>query len=166
MDTYTLQTTLRTMLAPSVESLGLELVAVEWLGGRTGSLLRVSVDGPKGINADDCSRVSARISPLLDAEDPIPTRYNLEVSSPGIKRPIQRPEDFVRFEGYRAKVLLVDGLPRRRYTGQIMGLEDEELVMLVDGKTHHLALDTVIRTNLDLSLEEYQSLLEGRKHDQ
>ncbi|MEZ4241252.1 MAG: ribosome maturation factor RimP [Myxococcota bacterium] len=158
MDAMSLQRRIRALLEPTVEGLGYDLVAVEWTGDRSGRVLRLSIDGAEGIGADDCARVSNQVSPLLDTEDPIPTRYHLEVSSPGIDRPVQRREDFERFQGYRISLKLVEGPPRRRYVGALGPLEGDEVVVTVDGADHRIPLDLIERAHLVLDLEEYQKL--------
>lgn len=160
MDPVDLRHTIRELVEPSVTRAGFDLVAVEWLSSRSGPTLRLSIDKPGGVNADDCGVVTERISPLLDEADPIPGRYVLEVSSPGIERPVQRLEDFLRFVGFRVKIRLVEGPPRRRFTGVIARVEERDVVIEVDGAEHRLAFDTIERAHLDLTLEEYQSLAE------
>jgi ribosome maturation factor RimP len=157
MEAKALELRVRTLVEPAVERLGFDLVAVEW----NGRVLRLSIDAPGGVDADDCGRVSEQVSPMIDAEDPIPSRYTLEVSSPGIDRPVQRRSDFERFKGYRVKLQLSEGPPRRRYTGVIGPVEGDELVLSVDGAAHRIPLDLVERAHLSLTLEEYQSLAEG-----
>lgn len=167
MNALDLQHRVRALVEPSVERLGYDLVAVEWLGGSQGRLLRLSIEAPGGgITADDCARVSEAISPILDEDDPIDGPYHLEVSSPGIDRPVQRPEDFARFAGYRIKLRLVEGHPRRRYAGELRGLEDGDVVVRVDGVDHRVALESVQRANLVLDLDEYQKLAEAHHDDQ
>lgn len=163
MDATTLQAKVRTLLEGPIERLGFDLVAVEWVGDRRGSILRLSIDAPGGVDARDCVRVSHHVSPLLDADDPVHSAYNLEVSSPGIERPVQRAEDFERFQGYRVKIRLAEGPPRRRYTGTIGPIEDGELRILVDGAEHRVPLDLVERAHLVLTLDEYQQLAEGER---
>ncbi|MBX2798759.1 MAG: ribosome maturation factor RimP [Myxococcales bacterium] len=160
MDPTTLQGRIRTLLEGAIDRLGFDLVAVEVLGGRRGPLLRLSVEALGGVTADDCVRVSHHVSPLLDAEDPIDGPYTLEVSSPGIDRPVQRVEDFERFQGYKVKIRLSEGPPRRRYTGTIGPIEDGELRLLVDGTEHRVQVDLIERARLVLSLDEYQKLAE------
>ncbi len=172
MDSLTLQSQIRTLVEPTVERHGFDLVAVEWLGGRDGMILRLSIDAPGGVNAEDCARVSDQLSPLLDVEDPIDLPYHLEVSSPGIERPVQRRSDFERFRGYRVKLRLLEGLPmdgpspedgprRRRYVGTIGPVEGDELLVHVDGQDHRIPLDLVERAHLVLDLDEYKKLAEG-----
>lgn len=149
--------------------MGFDLVAVEWTGGGRG-VLRVSIDtlpgAEGGINADHCARVSRAIEPILDAEDPISSTYFLEVSSPGIERPVQRLSDFARFEGYRVRLRLEPGPPRRRYTGVLKGVGDGDTVLLLaDGEEHAFHVDTIERAHLDLSLEEFEALRQGPAAD-
>lgn len=158
MDRLTLRLDVRQAIEPTVARLGYDLVAIEWTGNR---VLRISVDKPGGFGADDCSLVSQHISPLLDAADPIEGRYTLEVSSPGIDRPVERREDFLRFTGYRAKVKLAAGAARRRYTGDLAGVEEDELLITVDGTTHRIFLDNIEHCHLVLDLDQYQRLSEG-----
>jgi ribosome maturation factor RimP len=134
MEAKALELRVRALLEPTVERLGFDLVAVEW----NGRVLRLSIDAPGGVDADDCGRVSEQVSPVLDADDPITSRYTLEVSSPGIERPVQRRADWERFKGYRVKIQLSEGPPRRRYTGIIGPVEGDELVVSVDGTAHRL----------------------------
>ena len=114
-----------------------------------------------GITARDCAAVSANLSPVLDSEDPIDHSYRLEVSSPGIARPVQRPADFKRFEGYRIKIKLVEGPPRRRYTGVLADATDAEFSVIIDGESHRIATDTVESAHLVLDLHEYEQLMLG-----
>jgi ribosome maturation factor RimP len=158
MDSVDLRHTIRALLEPTVQRAGFDLVAVEWLSSRSGATLRLSIDKADGVTAGDCGRVTDKVSPLLDEADPISGRYVLEVSSPGIERPVQRLEDFQRFIGFRVKVKLVEGPPRRRYTGSITRVEARDVILTVDDAEHRISFDTIERANLDLTLEEYQSL--------
>jgi ribosome maturation factor RimP len=113
------------VVAPVLEQLGLRLVRV-LVSGRDGGTLQIMLDRAEGeVSVEDCADASRAISPLLDAHDPIPGRYHLEVSSPGIDRPLVRPSDFDDWAGHEAKVVLrepVDG--RRRFRGVIDGYDD------------------------------------------
>lgn len=149
---------LRAILEPTIQGLGFDLVAVEMLGSARRPLMRVSIDGPGGVNLDHCALVSHRISPLLDEADPVSGAYDLEVSSPGIDRPVQRLEDFARFVGYRAKVVLVEGLPRRRYTGTLAGVDGQTVLIDVDGVRHELAFADIEGAHLVLDLAAYEAL--------
>lgn len=148
---------LRDLALPVVERLGFDLVAVEWRA----QTLRFTVDHPDGVQASDCAEVSHRLSPLLDEDDPIAGTYRLEVSSPGIDRPVQRRDDFRRFAGYRARIRLEPGPPRRRYTGVLRGVDASEVLVEVDGTTHRLPLDLIESAQLILELDEFQALADG-----
>jgi ribosome maturation factor RimP len=163
VDRIKLQKTIRTLAEPTVAQLGFELVAVEWLGGDGAAVLRVSIDSAGGISADDCALISDALSPLLDAEDPVQSRYNLEVSSPGIERPVQTDADFQRFLGFKIKVRLTEGHPRRRFQGDLQAYDGDTFVVVVDGEEHTLSIDAVERANLVLTLSEYQQLSGGSR---
>lgn len=163
MDPFSLRTKIRDVAGATIERMGFDLVAVEWTGGATGrAVLRVSIDQPPGtgggITAQHCARVSKAIEPLLDAADPVKGGYFLEVSSPGIERPIQRLADFARFRGYRVRLRLEPGPPRRRFTGELLGTRGDDVVVEVDGEEHAFHVDTIERAHLDLSLEEFETL--------
>lgn len=161
MDSFALQIKIRSLVEATIVRLGFDLVAVEWGTARQGAMLRLSIDAPGGVNAEDCANVSEQISPLLDAADPISSAYTLEVSSPGIERPVQRRQDFERFVGYRVRLRLSEGPPRRRYLGVIGPIEQDELSLTVDGTVHRIPLDLIERAHLVLDLDEYQKLAEG-----
>ena len=135
---------LATLLEPTVTRLGYELADVEVrLGGRNG-LVRLFIDRPDGIGLDDCEKVSLAVSALLDVEDPLPGHYNLEVSSPGLDRKLTKVEHFQRFEGEIVKVQLripQDG--RRRFRGRLLAVEDDNIVVEVDGESYSLALSKI-----------------------
>lgn len=119
-----------------VEPMGYELVGVQYLQrGKGGSLLRIYIDHEKGITLDDCSAVSHQVSGVLDVEDPLPGHYDLEVSSPGLDRPLFATDHYARFRGHRARIKLrakVEG--RRAFEGLIEGIEGEQVALLVDGE--------------------------------
>jgi ribosome maturation factor RimP len=130
----TLKDKLLALLAPEIEGLGYELVELD-APAQGGGTLRVYIDREEGIRVEDCERVSHRISGLLDVEDPIPGRYVLEVSSPGLDRPLRTEEHFRRQAQRLVKLVLVAGRPgRRRYKGRILGIADGALEIEVDGE--------------------------------
>jgi len=150
----------RELIEPSIRRLGFDLVAVEWLGATRGPILRISIDHPKGIRARDCAEVTHYISPVLDEADPVDNAYTLEVSSPGIDRPVERLDDYRRFLGKRIRVRLEEGHPRRRFSGMLVGVDDDEVLVEVDGQVHRLRHDTIERAHLVLELKEYEKLAE------
>jgi len=119
-----------------VEPMGYEFVGIDYAQpGRGEGLLRVYIDHPDGIQLDDCAGVSHQLSGVLDVEDPIRGEYNLEVSSPGLDRPLFAPEQFRRFVGHEAQVRLAAAVPgRRKYRGEILRVDDEAVVMRVDNE--------------------------------
>ncbi len=128
-----------------VEPMGYELVGVEYLTGQPGgTLLRVYIDREGGITLDDCAAVSHQLSGVLDVEDPIPGNYNLEISSPGLDRPLFEPAHFRQFAGQRVNIRLDASVPgRRRYKGRLLGIEDGRVRVEVDGEVYSLELDEI-----------------------
>lgn len=136
------------LLQPGAETLGYELVAVELSGGDT-SIVRVYIDSPNGVTVTDCSKASRQFSAILDVADPIANRYTLEVSSPGMDRPLAKPEHFKKVVGSDVKIkmtVLVNG--RRRFTGELVEANDEFAVVEVDGEQTELFYDEMDRARL------------------
>jgi len=138
------------LVEPVVEGLGYEVVDIEYRPHPTNGLLRIYIDGPNGIQLEDCQTVSHQISSLLDVEDPIPGQFNLEISSPGMDRPLRKVADFERFTGEVVKVKLtvptLEG--QRNFTGTLMGIKNEEVILEMDGETHYLPLDTIDKARI------------------
>jgi ribosome maturation factor RimP len=119
---------------PLLGQLGYELVDLEYAPGRAHAQLRIFIDRAAGIGLDDCEAVSREVSALLDVEDPVPTGYTLEVSSPGLDRILRTPAHFQRFVGERVRVELVNPRSgRRRYTGRLAALNAAGIELEVDG---------------------------------
>ena len=138
------------LFQPVVESMGYELVGVEWHGADHHGLLRVYIDQEQGITVDDCADVSRQISALLDVEDPISQAYDLEVSSPGINRPLFKASDFQRFAGSKAKIKLAVALAgRKNFSGILQGVEQDMFVNIeVDQEIFSLPIQDIARANL------------------
>lgn len=142
------------LLAPTVESLGLELLGAEYLPSPGGAVLRLYIDVPAGeternVGIEDCEAVSREVSAQLDVEDPISGNYTLEVSSPGIDRPLFTAAQYARFAGQSAKVTLKlpqDG--RRRLQGRIDKVDDNTVVFAVDGQPFEVAFDNIDKAKL------------------
>ena len=138
------------LLAPVVEKMGYELLGTEYQGSRGSGTLRLYIDSPEGITLDDCEAVSFQVSGVLDVEDPIPGRYSLEVSSPGLDRPLFKPEHFERFAGQRAK--LRTDQPRdgqRNFRGTLRGMRGDDVVLeLEEGEEVALPLEDIERARL------------------
>jgi len=127
---------LQELLGPVVEALGYELLGIEFQGGAHHGVLRLYIDSPNGITLDDCEQVSHQVSGVLDVEDPVPGRFSLEVSSPGLDRPLFAPEHFERFCGHKAKLRLerpLDG--QRNFSGVLNGLRDGHLLLQLEDGT-------------------------------
>jgi len=141
---------LRELLRGGVEALGFELVDAELVGGGRRPTLRVYIDSPRGITVDDCADVSRQISAILDVEDPLPGSYTLEVSSPGLDRPLVTPEDFRKHAGETVKVKLrrPDETGRRNFTGRLVEAKDDHIVVEVDNERFDLPFEMIERARL------------------
>ncbi len=132
------------IVTPTIEGLGFELVRIRLMGGKT-RILQIMADKPDGgIEVDDCGRISTAVSAVLDVEDPIEENYTLEVSSPGIDRPLTRLKDFDAWADYEARVEtteLIDG--RRRFKGFLRGTEGSEILIEIEesGETLTIGLE-------------------------
>jgi ribosome maturation factor RimP len=131
--TGTLRERLIALLEPLLGRLGYELVELEFSAGRSSGAVRLFIDAPAGVRVEDCEKVSREVSALLDVEDPIPTAYTLEVSSPGFDRVLRTPAHFERFKGSRVYVELKEPRAgRRRYTGQLLTVDEGGVALEVD----------------------------------
>ncbi|NCF10456.1 MAG: ribosome maturation factor RimP [Gammaproteobacteria bacterium] len=140
---------LRELIEPIITGLGYEAVGIELLSQGGGELLRIYIDQAGGVTVDDCERVSHQVSGMLDVEDPISGEYTLEVSSPGIDRPLFRCEDFARFAGQRAKLRLrAPRAGRARYTALLRGVEGDEVLLEVEGEALRIAYDEIDQARL------------------
>ncbi|WP_392559161.1 ribosome maturation factor RimP [Orbus mooreae] len=130
-------------------ALGFELVGVEYVRSRN-PVLRVYIDSENGITVDDCADVSRQVSAVLDVEDPITTAYNLEVSSPGMDRPLFTLEHYRRFMGEEITISLRIAIANRRnWKGTIKAADDNEMITLdVDGKDEVFALSNIQKANI------------------
>ncbi|PCJ33033.1 MAG: ribosome maturation factor RimP [Gammaproteobacteria bacterium] len=132
-----------------IESLGYELVGIEYIKNGHHTVLRIYIDAEQGILIEDCERVSHQVSGILEVEDPISSAYSLEVSSPGFDRPLFKARDFERFAGSEAKIsmkLPVQG--RRNFKGVLQGMDGDEILILVDGEEYGLPLSKLAKARL------------------
>lgn len=137
------------MLMPLVEDLGYELWGCEYLSQGKHSLLRIYIDKEDGINIDDCERVSKQISAFLDVEDPISGNYSLEISSPGIPRPLFYKEQYKRYLGQDVQVKLfkpVNG--SRKFTGTILDVSEDVLILQMGEEKIEIPFAHVVKANL------------------
>ena len=152
------------IVGPVIEDMGFELVRIRLQGGNT-PLLQIMADKPDGgIEVDDCADISTAVSAVMDVEDPIVEAYTLEVSSPGIDRPLTRLKDFENFEGYEAKVEtseLIDG--RRRFKGTLAGVEEDEVLITISEGTIGLKFDWLSDAKLVLTDDLIRDMLRARE---
>ena len=152
------------IITPVVEDMGFEVVRVRLMSGKE-SILQIMVQRPDGqIEVDECGQISTALSATLDVEDPILDVYNLEVSSPGIDRPLTRMKDFAQWEGFEAKIEtdeLIDG--RRRFKGQLAGIEGNDVLINVEEGTIGLQFDWLSDAKLVLTDELIAEMLRQRK---
>jgi ribosome maturation factor RimP len=144
-----LEQSLNEMLTAPVEALGYEFVGIEFVRAGKFSTLRVYIDSPNGISVDDCADASHQVSAVLDVEDPITTNYNLEVSSPGMDRPLFKESHYSDILGEEVSVRLrlpQDG--RRNFKGFLTACEDGIITVNVDGQVFNLALNNIEKGNL------------------
>ena len=143
------------MIAPSLQAMGYEVVRVTFTGGRRPTLqIMAERRDEAAMTVDDCATISHSVSALLDVADPIASSYDLEISSPGIDRPLVRRGDYERFAGFEAKIELqrpVDG--RRRFRGRLLGLADDQVKLAVGAETVLLPLTAITRAKLVLTDE-------------
>ena len=141
------------LIAPHLDDMGYEVVRVQLSGGQRPRLQIMAERRDRvAINVDDCAEVSKAVSALLEVDDPIPGSYTLEVSSPGIDRPLTRPDDFQRFAGFEAKLELrmpIEG--RRRFRGTLLGLDEGFVRLETDEGELRLSVDGLSKAKLVLT---------------
>lgn len=152
------------IIQPVIEGMGFELVRVRLMSGRT-STLQIMAERPEGgIEVDQCAEISTAVSAILDVEDPISDEYTLEVSSPGIDRPLTRMKDFEAWTGYEAKLEteeLIDG--RRRFKGPLAGTQDGEVLIEIEEGIVGLRFEWLSDAKLVLTDELITEMLRARK---
>ena len=143
---------IRELIEPSVQAMGFDLVRVAFTGDVV-TTLQVMAERPDGtMSVDDCADLSRAISAILDVEDPIPGEYNLEVSSPGIDRPLVKPQDFDRFAGFEARVILHASLPgQRKFRGRLIGIRDDQVQLVNENGEFNLAYGDISSAKLILT---------------
>ncbi len=152
------------IVSPTIEDMGFELVRIRLMSGKRTTLQIMTERPDGGIEVEDCAKISRAVSAILDVEDPISGEFNLEVSSPGIDRPLTRLKDFERYEGYEVKIdasELIDG--RRRFKGVLQGVEDNEVLIEIQEGTIGLDFDLIADAKLVLTDELIAESLAQRK---
>ena len=144
------------MVAPTIESMGFEVVRILLTGTQKPTLqIMIERQDRKNLVVDDCAAVSRAVSAILDEKDPIESEYSLEVSSPGIDRPLTKPEHFSRFAGYETKVETSDTIDgRKRFKGKIISLEpNNNIKIMMDDKEYSIPFESVSKAKLVLTDE-------------
>ncbi len=143
------------MVEPIVEAECMELIEVEYQREARGWTLRLYLDHEKGISIADCTRISRQVSDLLDVEDFIPNAYTLEVTSPGINRPIRRHKDFKKYIGHEVHIKTKEPYGNRKnFRGHLVELTDDTVVVKCKDETmHEIKLDNVYKANLIAHIE-------------
>lgn len=147
--TQSLVNNLQERLEPAVADLGYDLLCIELQGTGNDAVLRLYIDSPNGIGVDDCVAVSREVSALLDVDDPIDSAYRLEVSSPGMDRPLVKPQHFNEYIGRDAKLKLrVPHAGRRNFRGKLLACSEEAVSVEVDGERFDLPFIDIERARL------------------
>ncbi len=152
------------ILTPVIEGMGFELVRIRLMGGQTKTLQIMAERPDGGIDVDECADISTAVSAVLDVEDPLEDAYTLEVSSPGIDRPLTRLKDFETFEGYEVKLEtteMIDG--RRRFKGVLAGVEGDDVLINIAEGTVGLHFDWLSDAKLVLTDDLITEMLRQRK---
>jgi ribosome maturation factor RimP len=159
-------TSIEAMITPAIEAMGYRVVRVAFTGGQRGTLqIMVERHDAAAMAVEDCATVSHAVSALLDVADPIAGSYQLEVSSPGIDRPLVKPADYERFAGFEAKIELArprDG--RKRFQGKLLGLEESAVKLAVGEAAVLLPLGEITRAKLVLSDELIAATVPHQPH--
>ena len=157
------------LVAPKIEEMGFDVVRVMMTGGQK-PVLQIMIERKdrKNLVVDDCASVSRLVSEILDEKDPIDSEYSLEVSSPGIDRPLTKPEHFARFSGYEAKVETSDSIDgRKRFKGKIVALKDDNTILfLMDEKEYSIPFDSVSKAKLVLTDELWDEYVANAQEDE
>ncbi|SIN72548.1 ribosome maturation factor RimP [Salinivibrio sp. ES.052] len=144
-----LEKQLAELLTAPVEALGYELVGLEFVRAGQHSTLRIFIDHENGITVDDCADVSRQVGAVLDVEDPITVAYNLEVSSPGVDRPLFTAEHYQQFIGHEVNIVLKMAMQnRRKWKGEILSVDGDTITVRVDGQDEAFALSNIAKANL------------------
>ena len=138
------------LLEPEAEAHGFELVAIEQAGGKGMPVIRVLLDREGGVDIDAIASASVWVSEFLDAEDPISGPFTLEVSSPGIDRPLTKRADFDRFKGETITIKVLDSESERQrsMTGSLIGLEDDDVTLEIDGESIVIPYEKILKARL------------------
>ncbi|BFM18312.1 ribosome maturation factor RimP [Maricurvus nonylphenolicus] len=140
---------LKELLEPVVESMECQLWGLEYFSQGRHSTVRLYIDKEGGVNLEDCEKVSRQVSSVMDVEDPIAGEYSLEVSSPGMDRPLYTLEQFAAYTGEQVSIKLRSAFEgRRKFTGLLNGVEDDDVLVVVDDNEYLLPLELIEKANI------------------
>jgi ribosome maturation factor RimP len=141
----------RQVVEPILESQGLELVDLEYQRESQGWVLRIYLDREGGVSLEDCAGISHEVGAVLEVKDLIPSSYILEVSSPGLTRPLKKPEDFNKFRNQMVKIKLYEPFDgRKNFKGTLLGLEGDRVRVEVEQQVYELPLQRIAKANLEI----------------
>jgi ribosome maturation factor RimP len=147
----------RAIIHPIVLNEGMELLEIEYRRESSGWVLRLILDKEGGVTLDDCTRVSQEAGRSLDVEDVVQTPYTLEVSSPGLTRPLKTEKDFEKYRGHLIKLRTVDPImDRRQFKGKLLGVFENKVEIEVDGGIFHIPLSNVAKANLEIDQDVFR----------
>ena len=156
MDKGVILLRVESILGPLLDAEGLSLVDIEYTREQGDWILRVFIDKEGNVTLEDCARVSREFGQLLDVEDIIPTSYHLEVSSPGLDRPLKKEEDFVKYSGRRVRIKTTEPVSgRRNFKGALLGCTEGQIIVKVEGsEVFAIPLTSVLKANLEIELNQ------------
>ncbi len=142
-------------MEPILQDYAMELVDVEYQREAQGWVLRVYIDREGGVTIDDCAQVSGELGTIIEVRDLIPNPYILEVSSPGLTRPLKKPKDFQKYRDHLVKIKTFEPLEgRRNFKGTLLGLEGDLVRVVVDGQGYGIPLKSIAKANLEIELKK------------
>ena len=145
------------IVRPLLRSEGLSLVDVACKWEQRGWVLRIYIDKEGGVRVEDCAQVSRELGQILDVEDVIPVSYSLEVSSPGLNRPLKKEEDFIKYSGRNVKIKTSEYFSgRRNFTGELLGCAEGKVMVKVAGEeVFAVPLSSILKANLEIELNQW-----------
>jgi len=147
----TLEEKIENLVAPVIETMGFDFWGCEYLAAGKHSTLRIYIDKPGGVTVDDCGDVSRQVSAIMDVEDPISNAYMLEISSPGIDRPLFKPKQFEANVGQLIKLRTSSPiLGRRNFKGTLLEASEEQVIIEVDAEEYEIPFNLVDKANIEI----------------